>query len=246
MTDRYYSEPPISGDAARLVGPEAHHLVHVMRAKPGSRVVVFDGSGAEFAARVERIDRGEVELAVLSRNEIDRELPLELTLAVALPKGGRQKWLAQKAVELGVGRIVPLRTERSVAQPGDHAIARLRRAVIEASKQCGRNRLMEIAHPQSWTDLLAGTPAVPCRILAHPDRRARAAQPSTRSNPLTAAPLPGRVLVAVGPEGGFTAGEVALAMAAGWQTIDLGPRTLRIETAAVLLVSMVVARTLPA
>ena len=246
MSDRYYSEAPISGDTALLLGPEAHHLIHVMRAKPGSSVIVFDGSGAEFAARVERVDRGEVELAVLSRDEIDRELPLELTLAVALPKGDRQKWLVQKAVELGVGRIVPLRTERSVAQPVGQAVARLRRVVIEASKQCGRNRLMEIAGPQSWTDLVAATPAVPCRIIAHPDRRAETAESSPRANPLTAARLPGRVLLAVGPEGGFTAEEVALATAAGWQTIDLGPRTLRIETAAVLLASMVVARTLPA
>ena len=246
MTDRYYSESPLLGETALLAGPEAHHLIHVMRAKPGSRVVLFDGSGAEFPARVERVDRGEVELALLSRDEIDRELPLELTLAVALPKGDRQKWLVQKAVELGVGRIVPLRTAHSVSQPGAQAVARLRRAVIEASKQCGRNRLMEIAGPQSWTDLVAGTPAVPCRILAHPGCRADAAQPSTRANPLTGAQLPDTVVLAVGPEGGFTAEEVALATAAGWQTLHLGPRTLRIETAAVLLASMVVARTLPA
>ncbi|MHC4176077.1 MAG: RNA methyltransferase PUA domain-containing protein, partial [Planctomycetota bacterium] len=87
MADRYFSEIPISEGRVLLVGPEAHHLIHVMRAKPGTRVVLFDGSGAEFAARVERVDRAQVQLAVLSRHEPDRELPLELTLGVALPKG---------------------------------------------------------------------------------------------------------------------------------------------------------------
>ena len=234
MPDRYFVESPICEDTALLVGPEAHHLIHVMRAKPGTRVVLFDGSGAEFAARVERIDRAEVELAVLSRQEVDRELPLDLTLGVALPKGDRQKWLVEKAVELGVKRIVPLRTTRSVAQPVEQALVRLRRIVIEASKQCGRNRLMEISRPQAWTDFVAQTSGAPCRLLAQPHGGDK-----VRRRPPSGG-LPGPVLLAVGPEGGFSGEEVSLALAAGWQPIDLGPRTLRVETAAILLTAMVV------
>ena len=84
MTDRYFVEAPISADRVVLDGPEAHHLTHVMRVRPGARVVLFDGSGAEFAAQVERAGRAEVELAVLARREVDRELPLDLSLGVAL------------------------------------------------------------------------------------------------------------------------------------------------------------------
>ena len=233
MADRYFAETPISEDRALLCGPEAHHLIHVMRARPGTRVVVFDGSGAEFAAEVQRVERTEVELAVLSREEVDRELPLELTLGVALPKGDRQKWLVEKAVELGVGRIVPLKTIRSVAQPVQQALSRLRRTVIEASKQCGRNRLLEIAEPQVWADFVAATARAPCRLLAHPHG------PRMDSGPIAAADLPGPAFLAVGPEGGFTDEEVSLATAAGWRPIDLGPRTLSVETAAILLVGMV-------
>lgn len=233
MADRYFLETPIAEDRVLLGGPEAHHLIHVMRARHGSRVVLFDGSGAEFPARVERLGRTDVELAVLGRDEVDRELPLELTLGVALPKGERQKWLVEKAVELGVGRIVPLRTARSVARPVRQAPARLRRTVIEASKQCGRNRLMEIAEPVTWADFVAETRGTPSRLLAHPQGR------GTQPLPLSAASLSGPVLLAVGPEGGLTGEELSLALAAGWQPIDLGPRTLRVETAAILLVAMV-------
>jgi len=233
VAERYFSETPISEDRALLVGAEAHHLAHVMRGKPGTRVVLFDGSGAEFVARVERIDRSQVELAVLSRQEVDRELPEELTLGVALPKGDRRRWLVEKAVELGVGRMVPLLTARSVARPVGQAVKRLRRTVIEASKQCGRNRLMEIGEPRAWTDYVADTAEAPCRLLAQPHGRQTVAGPPSAADSLSP------VFLAVGPEGGFSDEEVSLAVAAGWQMIDLGSRTLRVETAALLLAAMV-------
>ena len=127
-----------------------------MRAKAGTRVTLFDGSGWEFDAVVQRTGRSEVELAIAGRQEIDREARIAVTLGVALPKGDRQKWLVEKVVELGVARLVPLETERGVAQPVENALERLRRGVIEASKQCGRNRLMEIAEPRAWREFLAG------------------------------------------------------------------------------------------
>jgi len=258
MADRYFLATPISADRATLAGPEAHHLIHVMRAAPGLRVVLFDGSGAEFHAAVERVGRSEIELAILRREEIDRELPLELTLGVALPKGDRQKWLVEKAVELGVTRLVPLRTQRGVAQPVEQALVRLRRAVIEASKQCGRNRLMQIEGPQPWPDFVASAADTPCRLLAHPMQHGGLSQFSSDENgtvPLRSqhgglsrfssdengtVPLRARVFLAVGPEGGFADDEVARAVAAGWHTVDLGPRILRVETAALLLVAMVI------
>jgi len=240
--DRYFLESTTAGGSATLKGPEAHHLIHVMRGKPGTRVVLFDGSGREFPAVIERIGRGEVQLSILGRQEVDRELPIHLTLAVALPKGDRQKWLVEKAVELGVGRLIPLGTLRSVAQPVAQALARLQRSVIEASKQCGRNRLMEIAEPQSWPNLVDTTRDIPIRLLAHPERGTRASEPDKEPRALPGAKPPDSVLLAVGPEGGFSAEEVALAVAAGWHAVDLGPRILRVETAAVLLVAMVTQR----
>jgi len=240
--DRYFLDSPIQSGAATLSGDEAHHLIHVMRAKPGTAITLFSGNGMEYDSKVESVGRNVVRLTVLSHRPVDRELTVDLTLGVALPKGERQKWLVEKAVELGVTRIVPLRTARSVAQPVAQALGRLRRSVIEASKQCGRNRLMEIAEPRDWGELVAGTPEVACRLVAHPAGRGTEAD-----GPLAVAfsrdPLrAGSFLLAVGPEGGFTSEEVALATCAGWRTVDLGPRILRVETAGLVLVTMVLAR----
>ena len=125
MSQRFFVENPVQGDSATLVDAEAHHLTHVMRARPGLEVTLFDGTGWEFPARVEKLGRQSVELAVLDRMQVSRELALPVALAVALPKGDRQKWLVEKVTELGVARLIPLITERGVAQPVEQALARL-------------------------------------------------------------------------------------------------------------------------
>jgi 16S rRNA (uracil1498-N3)-methyltransferase len=230
MADRYFADEPISTDRVTLSGPEAHHLIHVMRATPGLQVTLFDGGGDEFPAVVERVGRAEVELSVFARQSIDRELSFDLTLGVALPKGDRQKWLVEKAVELGVTRIVPLRTQRGVAQPVDQALARLRRSVIEASKQCGRNCLLQLDQPRSWPDFVA-TADASCRLVAHP-------RGNGKLHSLLSA-ISGDVCAAIGPEGGFADEEIALAVAANWHVVDLGPRILRVETAVLMLAGVI-------
>jgi len=243
MANRYFVETSIVGDRAVLVGAEAHHLAHVMRGRQGDRVTLFDGSGAEFVAEVTGLRRDEVELKVVARDEVDRELPFRLTLAVALPKGDRQRWLVEKAVELGVGRIMPLRTASSVAQPEANALRRMARWVIDASKQCGRNRLMEIAQAVSWPELLAESAAIPLRLLAHPSTGDGASESTSGCQGPSAAlaqSTTSETIAAIGPEGGWTDEEIAAARRAGWQTVDLGSRTLRVETAAVFLAAMLV------
>jgi 16S rRNA (uracil1498-N3)-methyltransferase len=241
MSDRFFSTHAITADVTTLDGQEAHHLLHVMRAAVGDMVTLFDGSGWEFQATVETLRRAEVDLRIVARHEIDRELPFPLVIGVALPKGDRQKWLVEKLTELGVTTLVPLITERSVAQPAKNALDRLRRSVIEAAKQCGRNRLMEIAEPQLWTECItagwlgssASEPPAHHRLLAHPDGLPLSAIS-------VAQPLPTQL--AIGPEGGLTDTEVAAATAAGWQKVSLGPRILRVETAAIALAAIVANR----
>lgn len=233
VADRYFVETPIIGDRAQLTGDEAHHLLHVMRGKVGQPATLFDGSGAEFLARVERLGRNEVELAIVERAMVDRELPLELTLAVALPKGDRQRWLVEKAVELGVARLVPLETARGVAQPIDKAVTRLRRAVIEASKQCGRNRLLEIVAGQTWSEFSSSAgPPGSLRVLADPSGQANVSEVLRRDLKIHS------LQAAVGPEGGWTEVELSLARDRGWQVVGLGPRILRVETAALAIASL--------
>jgi len=228
MSHRYYVETPVVGAQATLAGPEAHHLAHVMRAKVGEIVTLFDGAGAEHTARIARIDRATVQLEIVASAAVDRELPCPLVVGVSLPKGDRQRWLIEKLVELGVTRFVPLTTARGVAQPTDGALARLTRAVIEAAKQSERNRLMEISPPETWTSFLGAASQDCLRLIAHPSA-------ATRLTELSAPPERRGFFLAIGPEGGLTEQEVTTAQAAGWTAVDLGPRILRVETAATLI-----------
>ncbi|MCE9547067.1 MAG: 16S rRNA (uracil(1498)-N(3))-methyltransferase [Planctomycetia bacterium] len=234
MSYRFYCDQPLQGASALLEGSEAHHLSRVLRLDVGEEVVLFDGQGSEFAARVRHISKARVDLDILHKNDTDRELPFTLILATALPKGDRQKWLVEKAVELGVTRLVPLRTRRGVAQPDAGALERLRRAVIEASKQCCRNRLMAVDDPVDLVTLGGATLADAVRVLAQPATGAPPAANVLRRRTGDQTPC----VIAVGPEGGFTDEEVAAALSAGWQAVELGPRILRVETAALMLAAL--------
>jgi 16S rRNA (uracil1498-N3)-methyltransferase len=225
MGQRFFVDMPIASDQVVLTGSEAHHLLHVMRAAAGDDVLLFDGTGREFVARVERLGRRDVGLRVLSSRSVDRELPDALVVGVALPKGDRQRWLIEKLVELGVTRVVPLLAHRSVVHPASQGVARLRRGIIEASKQCGRLRLMDVAPPVPLAQYLAAAPAAARRWLADP----------AGDRPSFDGAASCGWYVAVGPEGGWTAEEQHAARAHGWQIVSLGPRTLRIETACLVL-----------
>jgi len=226
MSERFFTSEPITGDTAMLSGTDAHHLAHVMRAEVGETVTLFDGTGCEYVARIQSIGKRAVELVVIERREVDRESAVKLTLAVALPKGERQRVLVEKAVELGVRALVPLETERGVAQPTSSVLDRLRRAVIEASKQCGRNVLMAIKSVEDWGNYCRRTDLPAKRWLAHPG-----GAPAHKQR--------GDLVVAIGPEGGFTDDEVAFAVSAGFVPVSLGGRVLRCETAALAALSVV-------
>lgn len=225
MSERFFlAEPPTAG-RGRLVGDEARHLVRVMRCRVGDEVVVFDGRGTSWRARVASIGRDE---AVLELNAAAVEPAARgalVTLAVALPKGERQKWLVEKLTELGVARLVPLVTTRGVAEATPAAVERLGRGVIEACKQCGRDTLMAIAEPRTVAEIVGDHRAEGRLVVA--DRAGL---------PVAAAAMEDRPVVAlVGPEGGFTAEELAVVEAAGGRRVSLGPHVLRIETAAIAL-----------
>jgi len=226
MADRYFVEKPIDGENAVLIDDEAHHIRTVMRAKPGDTIVVFDGTGREFDAQIEQVDRRRVELQITDTRTVDRESRVEVTIAAALPKGNRQRWLVEKLVELGCARLIPLRTKRSIVKP-DKSGEKLERMVLEATKQCGRNRLMEIAAPLDFQDLIARDDLPDRRLIAHPPELA-----GDRAAKIDWSESADPVIAAIGPEGGFAEEEVDAALAAEWVCASLGRRVLRLETAA--------------
>ncbi|MEC7709313.1 MAG: RsmE family RNA methyltransferase, partial [Planctomycetota bacterium] len=168
MSHRFFLSQTPTEDTARLEGDEARHLARVMRAKTGDTVELFDGQGTSWTATVQAIQRNHVSLRLDQKQSETISNKPTITLAVALPKGDRQKWLIEKITELGTDSLVPLTTTRSVAEPTAAAISRLQRGVIESCKQSGRNRLLEITQPQSLHNLLT-TSSASLRILACPD-----------------------------------------------------------------------------
>jgi 16S rRNA (uracil1498-N3)-methyltransferase len=222
MADRFYTSEELGPGEHVLSGAEAHHLLAVRRFAPGDRVTLFNGDGNEYPAEVVAAGKKAVTLNVRSVEPADRELPFPLVVASALPKGDRADFLVEKLTELGVTRFVPLLTERSVVRPKDTAVEKFARAVIEASKQCGRNRLMAVDPPRNWAAFLGLPDLPPRRFVLHT---------GDGLTPLTGGT--GGVVVAVGPEGGFSPAEVEAALGAGWRAASLGPRVLRVETAAV-------------
>src|SRR5947209_6955773 len=136
---RFFVAGPLVTGFRRLEGTEAHHLVHVLRIGVGDTVVLFDGCGGEATATVTECAAGVVELTV-GEPQVQSDDGPEIILAAAVPKGDRFGWMIEKATELGVARFVPLITERSVVIPGDGKLDKMRRTIVEASKQCGRAR----------------------------------------------------------------------------------------------------------
>lgn len=232
MPRRFFVTGPLRAGPLRLAGAEAHHLLRVLRIGVGQSVVLFDGSGREAPADVTAVAENAVELAVHEPRAACTEPAVELVLAVAVPKGDRFGWLVEKATELGVRRLVPLVTERSIVIPGPGKLEKMRRTIVEASKQCGRTRLMELAEPVDWPAFVASEFAAGPAWVAHP---------AGVSIDFGAAPATGRVLAAVGPEGGFTEPEMELAARHGATLASLGPRILRIETAALALAALITA-----
>src|SRR5579871_447892 len=141
MANRFYTSFALSPGMVTIQGPEAHHLATVRRLHIGDSVVLFNGDGNEYLAEIASIDRKAIALNVLRVDMVNRELPIELTIACAIPKGERADFLIEKLTEVGATELIPLETERSVVKPRETKIERWSRAVIEASKQCGRNRL---------------------------------------------------------------------------------------------------------
>ncbi len=226
---RLYIDRPITvGGDMRLDKASAHYLGNVMRLREGAVVHVFNGEGGYYIAAVESIRRQAV--TILPREHVaeERESGLDITLLQGLARGQKMDYTIQKAVELGVNRIVPVASEFSQVKlsPGraDKRLAHWQGVVIHACEQCGRNRLPRMEPPidlAAWLEQEAqGT-----KWMLHPgaSRFLADGQPSGT----------GRITLLAGPEGGLSDSDRGLAERAGYEAVSLGPRVLRTETAAV-------------
>ena len=234
----YFPEKLGSGAEVRLPIDTAHHAIRALRLGVGDPIVLFDGLGGEYEATISRIDR---DLVVAKTGPfVDRsaESPLTLILAQGISSSERMDFTIQKAVELGISTLQPLATERSIVKLTSERAARKsghwRKLACAACEQCGRNRLPEIADPQKLPDWLGQLPhdggEDELRLLLAPDSdRGLNDLPQQIS----------RIVLMVGPEGGLAPSEIAAAQRRGFQSVRLGPRVLRTETAALVALAAI-------
>jgi 16S rRNA (uracil1498-N3)-methyltransferase len=227
MVPRFHLDAPLrAGGVCTLSEDAAHHAVHVLRLREGDEVTLFNGRGGEFAARIASMQRLRISIDLLQHRAIERESPLRITLVQGVSAGERMDSTVRKAVELGVAEVQPVLAARSVARPkGDRAENRRshwQKIVISACEQCGRNRVPEVQALVSLDDYRpqSGT----TKILLSPASELPLSKLSTAET---------RIVLAAGPEAGFTEEEEARLVEAGFVPTSLGPRVLRTETAAV-------------
>lgn len=225
-TPRLFVEAPMSpGARIDLPGAAAHHVARVLRLHTGDSCVLFDGSGGEYAARIASIGRHGVGVEVLEFDAVERESPLHVTLLQGLSARERMDFTVQKSAELGMAEIQPAASEKSVVKlKGERSDARVehwRRIAIAACEQCGRNRVPLIHAPVPLSDYRA--PANALKLLLAPGASLRLREANI------AAGRP--IVLAVGPEAGFSEIEDAELIRAGFVPVWFGPRLLRTETA---------------
>jgi 16S rRNA (uracil1498-N3)-methyltransferase len=216
----------------------SRHIARTLRMRAGDVLCLFDGSGREARAEIIRAEKSAVTVHVEAPAQSSRESPLAITLAIAVSRGDRMDTVVQKSTELGVARIWPLLSERTgvklEAARWEKKLHHWRQIAVSACEQCGRNVLPELSAPRRLDDLLARArdlPADTLRCLLHPEGEA-AALPSHCTS----------MLLLVGPEGGFSSGETAAAVGAGFASLRLGPRVLRTETAPLAALAIAQAR----
>lgn len=225
VTRVFVEQKLVSGKGVGLPEQAGLHLTRVLRLDVGAPIALFDGSGGEYQGTLER-DGKNWWAKVGAHDAVERESALDLTLLQGVARGERMDLIVQKSTELGVTRIIPVLTERSVvkldAKHRDRKLEHWRAVAVAACEQCGRNRVPEVAAPIALGDALRQLPEGSRRCLLAADG----------SEPLAAAARPGQsVVLLIGPEGGLADDEQKFARTQGFGAYRIGPRILRTETA---------------
>ena len=242
MTRVYVEAPVATGKRLVVEGSAANHITRVLRLRSGDLLTVFDGSGGEFGARIEEFRKDSVVVTVAEHRLLDRESPLPLTLAQGISRGERMDWVIQKATELGTSRIVPLFTKRSMVRlderQAERKLQHWRAIAIAACEQCGRNKIPELAAPVDFFDVLPADDSGAMRLLLSPTGNLRIEDLAEVGQDLAPGVRKG-ITVLIGPEGGLEEVEQEAALAAGFKAVQLGPRVLRTETAAIAALTII-------
>lgn len=236
MARFFVPDPQIEDGLMQITGHEARHIRRVLRLRTGDEMVIFDGSGKEYVGTIVKEDAAAVWVNVRNLISSREESPLDIILAQSLLKGEKMDYLIQKATELGVKKIIPFFTSRSIPlldQPKRlERQRRWERIAIEASKQCGRGFIPKIEPVQDYPGMLSQATGESLRLILWEieGRRLKEVLKGSKNKK--------EVFFIVGPEGGLSRQEVEASKAAGFMPINMGPRIVRSETSSLCLVSI--------
>ena len=224
----FVDAPMRAGLELALPEGAARHALRVLRLQPGAALTLFNGDGLQYAARLGAVDARAAMLRIEAAESVQRESPLRVTLLQAVARGDKMDWIIQKATELGAARILPVTSERGEVRldgaRGEKRLDHWRAISIAACEQCGRNVVPQISASESLEACLAAHPRTSAQVrwVLHPGGTARMRNIE---------PAAADVVLAVGPEGGFSDNDLAALRQAGFDALALGPRILRTETA---------------
>ena len=223
-----------SGDSIVLTGTDASHIRKVLRLKAGDNIQVLDGKGFLYEVKLTDVKAQLVKGEIISSEKVNTESPLKIHLGQSLIKGNKFDDVLRKSVELGVETIIPLMTERTVVKSdSDKKIARWQKIAEESCKQCGLSSIPNVSKSVIKLDVF-------CQQRSEADLKLMfwELESENRLKDINPEKPPSSASVLIGPEGGFTIEEVKTARSHGFQTVGLGPRILRAETAPLVVLSL--------
>ncbi len=235
---RFFVDPgDIEGGLVRITGGDADHIRRVLRVKPGELLTVCDGRGTDYIVKVEELKADRVLASVVSSERTATEPPVLVTLFQGIPKWDKMDFIVQKSVELGVSRIVPVITEHTVVRLHDKSdagkkAARWQKIAYEAAKQCQRGIAPRVEAPVDYAEALDMARDSELALAAHEKAEGMSLKVLRGLKVRSAAVL-------IGPEGGFSPGEIERALDRGFKCVSLGPRILRTETAGIAVLSVI-------
>lgn len=237
---KFFVEPEqIVEDAVFITGEDVNHIVHVLRMKKGEQVLVSTSNDREYLCEITALEEEAVQLKLLDVYGSNRELPIEVTLYQALPKGDKMETVIQKMVELGAVRIVPVVTKRCVVQldqkKAAKKVARWNAISEAAAKQSKRNKIPEVTMPMPFAEALLDAKKLEAALIPYEN-----AEGMEQARSMVDEAAKKRSLgIFIGPEGGFTEQEMEKSQQNGVKPISLGHRILRTETAGMMLMSVI-------
>jgi len=236
MARFYVPQPRVEQGTLKVEGEEAKHIRKVFRLKEGDEITVFDGLGKEFQGTIVEEKLSSVVIRIENVYSSKKDSPLEVTLAQSLLKGEKMDYLVQKATELGIKDIIPLLSSRSVPllekSKRLERHRRWERIAVEASKQCGRGVVPKIESVQDYSEMLRTAPSNALRLILWEKEGMRLKEILNRSKERK------KIFFVIGPEGGFSQGEIEEGKGAGFIPVTLGKRILRAETASLCFLSI--------